>query len=94
MGRYGDAVWYPPDPDEPTSELYRLIPPRRQRAARTRDLGGALNAVRVSGSVREALDAATGMVPAPADSAVSCGRVPRRRVTGNGYEERAALCAG
>jgi len=25
-------VWYPPDPDEPTSELYRLMPPRRQRS--------------------------------------------------------------
>jgi hypothetical protein len=23
-------VWSPPDPDEPTSELYRLMPPRRQ----------------------------------------------------------------
>jgi hypothetical protein len=23
------AVWYPPDPYEPTSELYRLMPPRR-----------------------------------------------------------------
>ena len=21
-------MWYPPDPDEPTSELYRLMPPR------------------------------------------------------------------
>jgi len=23
------AVWHPPDPYEPTSELYRLMPPRR-----------------------------------------------------------------
>jgi hypothetical protein len=23
------AVWHPPDPHEPTSELYRLMPPRR-----------------------------------------------------------------
>ena len=23
-------MWSPPDPDEPTSELYRLMPPRRQ----------------------------------------------------------------
>jgi hypothetical protein len=22
-------VWNPPDPDEPTSEIYRLMPPRR-----------------------------------------------------------------
>jgi hypothetical protein len=22
-------VWYPPDPYEPTSELYRIMPPRR-----------------------------------------------------------------
>ena len=22
-------MWYPPDPYEPTSELYRLMPPRR-----------------------------------------------------------------
>ena len=29
-GRYRDAVWHPPDPDEPTSELYRLMPPRRR----------------------------------------------------------------
>jgi hypothetical protein len=29
-GRYGDAVWYPPDPDEPTSTLYRLIPARQR----------------------------------------------------------------
>jgi hypothetical protein len=28
-GRYGDAVWNPPDADEPTSEIYRLMPPRR-----------------------------------------------------------------
>lgn len=26
--RYRDAVWNPPDPDEPTSEIYRLMPPR------------------------------------------------------------------
>jgi hypothetical protein len=25
-------VWFPPDPDEPISELYRLTPPRRQRS--------------------------------------------------------------
>ena len=30
--RYGDPVWSPPGPDEPTSELYRLMPPRRQRS--------------------------------------------------------------
>ena len=30
--RYGDPVWFPPDPDEPISELYRLTPPRRQRS--------------------------------------------------------------
>ena len=23
-------MWYPPDPYEPTSELYRIMPPRRQ----------------------------------------------------------------
>lgn len=23
-------MWYPPDPDEPVSELYRLMPPRRK----------------------------------------------------------------
>lgn len=28
--RHRDAVWYPPDPDEPTSEIYRLMPPRRR----------------------------------------------------------------
>jgi hypothetical protein len=26
------SVWSPPDPDEPTSQLYRLMPPRRQRS--------------------------------------------------------------
>jgi hypothetical protein len=25
-------MWNPPDPHEPTSELYRLMPPRRQRS--------------------------------------------------------------
>jgi hypothetical protein len=69
LGRYGNAVWYPPDPDEPMSELYRLMTPRRQRSAGNGDLGEALDAVRASGSVREALDAASGMVPAPADPA-------------------------
>jgi hypothetical protein len=31
-GRYGDAVWQPADPDEPASELYRLLPPQRTSA--------------------------------------------------------------
>jgi hypothetical protein len=33
-------VWHPRDPDEPTSELYRLMPPRR----RTSQLQEALDA--------------------------------------------------
>jgi hypothetical protein len=28
------VMWYPPDPDEPTSELYRLTPPRRRSELR------------------------------------------------------------
>jgi hypothetical protein len=28
--RYRYDVWNPPDPDEPTSEIYRLMPPRRR----------------------------------------------------------------
>jgi len=30
LGRYGDAVWHPSDPDEPVSELYRLLPEQRR----------------------------------------------------------------
>jgi hypothetical protein len=44
-GRYGDAVWYPPDPDEPTSTLYRLMPARR----RTGELPEALDAASGTG---------------------------------------------
>jgi hypothetical protein len=44
--RYRDAVWNPPDPDEPTSEIYRLMPPRR----RPSQLREALDAARGTGS--------------------------------------------
>ena len=40
-----DAVWYPPDPDEPTSEIYRLMPPRRPS-----ELREALDAARGTSS--------------------------------------------
>jgi hypothetical protein len=30
LGRYGGAMWSPPDPYRPTSELYWLMPPWRQ----------------------------------------------------------------
>ncbi len=53
--RYGNAVWSPPDADEPTSELYRLTPPRRRSQLRE-----ALDAAHGAGQLREALDAATG----------------------------------
>jgi len=57
------------DDSRVTCELYRLKPPRRQRAAGNGDLGEALDAVGASGSVREALDAAKGIAPASADAA-------------------------
>ena len=44
-GRYGDAVWHPSDPDEPVSELYRLLPPQR----RPSELREALDAATASG---------------------------------------------
>jgi hypothetical protein len=44
MGRYRDAVWYPPDPDEPTSELYRLMPPRRRPSQLRETLDAAYGA--------------------------------------------------
>jgi len=49
-----------------TSELYRLMPPRKR--AGSGDLGEALDAARVTGpELREALDAANGTVLDPAD---------------------------
>ena len=47
------------DPDEPTSEVYRLMPPRRRKPSAPGDLAGALRAASHSG-LREALDAANG----------------------------------
>jgi hypothetical protein len=49
-----------------TSEPYRLMPPRKRTRS---DLGEALGAVRATGSLREALDAAGGTAPDPADPA-------------------------
>jgi hypothetical protein len=51
-----------------TSELYRLMPPRKR--AGSGDLGEALAAAHVTGpELREALDAANGPAPAAADAA-------------------------
>ena len=52
------------DDDCVSSEPYRLMPPRKRARS---DLGEALDAVRDSGSVREALDAVNGTDPEPAD---------------------------
>jgi hypothetical protein len=43
-----------------TSEVYRIMPPRKRAGS---DIGQALDAARASGSVREALDAASGTAP-------------------------------
>ena len=49
------------DPDEPTSELFRVMPSRRRKPGGTGDLGAALHAARVGHhELREALDAARG----------------------------------
>jgi len=59
------------DDSRPTSELYRLMPPRRR--AGSGGLGEALAAARVTGpELREALDATNGTAPAPADDAGIC----------------------
>jgi len=63
------------DDSRVTSELYRLKPPRRQRAAGNGDLGEALDAVGASGSVREALDTP---VPHFRQWAAYAGRALRR----------------
>lgn len=47
-----------------TSEPYRLMPPRKRAGS---DIGKALDAVRASGSVREALDAPSGTAPDPTE---------------------------
>jgi hypothetical protein len=50
-----------------TSELYRLMPPRKR--TRSGDLGDALEAARVTGpDLHEALDEANGTAPADTDS--------------------------
>ena len=48
-----------------TSELYRLMPPRKRTRS---DIGDALDAARASGSIREALDTASGTIPDPAEA--------------------------
>src|ERR1700680_3328983 len=37
LGRYRDVMWSPPDPDGPTSELYRLMPPQHLSTGRPDD---------------------------------------------------------
>jgi hypothetical protein len=47
------------DPDEPASELFRAMPPRRPKPGEPRDLAEALRAAKVGHhELREALDAA------------------------------------
>jgi len=66
-----------------TSELYRLMPPRKR--AGSGDLGEALDAARVTGpELREALDAANGTVPEPADDIAIPWPDTRRHVNGRG----------
>jgi hypothetical protein len=48
-----------------TSGLYRLMPPRKRARS---DLATALDAVGASGSVGDALDAASGTAPDPAEA--------------------------
>ena len=52
-------MWNPPDPDEPTSEVYRLMPPRRKPS----EVREALDALGSPGQVREALDVLNGNGP-------------------------------
>jgi hypothetical protein len=54
------------DPDEPTSEVYRLMPPRRRKPSAPGDIAQALRAAGHSG-LREALDAASGTDPGTLD---------------------------
>ncbi len=65
------------DDDYVSSELYRLAPPRKR--IRSGDLGEALDAVRATGGIREALGAANGTGPGPADDSAVFWPATRQR---------------
>jgi hypothetical protein len=72
-------MWHPPDPDEPTSELYRLMPPRRRSEIREA-LDAATGSERQAGHNAEDSDEV--ILSGPADGNVSWHARPWVRWTG------------